>query len=215
MSFYTVYEAMQKRAALNKEAGPVNDLIATQLYGSIPYVGPVANAVGSIAGLVMDSDDKAENDMNRSEGLGWLPGVGAARVTRRLKNQNTAADGSRKRFWSTTLGPLTSTLLAAGVGAAAGAGIGGAVTSDSIGAGALNGAGRGAVIGAGVAGGASLLAALIAACKKRRTKEEQLAAASDNSAVAADYLVPGYATYNAWKSYGRSIGDMQEKLDKA
>lgn len=213
MSFQIVYEAMQKRAALNKQAGPTGDIAGSILWGQVPYVGPVSNVIGSYHGLGAAVSPEAEANLDEHPAMALLPGVGASRQTQRLRNQLTAADGSSHRFWSTTNGQLTGNLITAAAGGTAGALLGRKYLSDRLGE--ELGTGVGAVAGAGLSIGAvNLLAALVAAATRRRTKEEQQEAAASGAGIAADYLVPGVASYNHWKSIGRSIGDAAERKAK-
>lgn len=208
MSFQTVYEAMQKRAALNKEAGPVGDIAGSVGWGMVPYVGPMANAVGAYHGLGAAVSPEAEAKLDENAAAAWIPGVGASRQVQRLRNQLTADDGSSHRYWSTVNGQFTGNILPAAVGGTVGAIVGRKYLGD-------DGAVIGGLTGAGLSMGAvNLLAALAAASTKRRTKAEQQEAAASGSGVAADYLVPGVAAYNYWKSVGRSIGDAEERKGK-
>lgn len=206
-----VQRALNKHASLVKEADAANDAVATQVMSMIPYIGGPATGIGGIAGWVDSASDAHEAEYDKTPGSSWIPGVGAKRITTRLKNQLTGSNGTRKRFWSSQFGPLTSLLLSSAAGAGIGAGAGALVNREEPSDGALAGAGVGALAGAGVGAGASLLAALIAAATKRRTKAEQLAAADSSAGVAADYLLPGAATYNNYKSIGRSLGDSEER----
>lgn len=206
-----VQSALDKHASIVKEAAAVNDVLASAVMGSLPWIGGPTQAAGAIAGLADTASDADEAEYDKTPGTSWIPGVGAKRMTTRLKNQLTGSNGTRKRFWSSQFGPLTSILLSSAAGAGIGAGAGALARRDDPSDGALAGAGVGALVGGGTAAGVSLLAALSAAATKRRTKEEQLAAADSSAGVAADYLVPGVATYNNYKSLGRSIGDSEER----
>lgn len=219
MSFENIHKAcMQKAAALNKKAGPYSDIA----YGMIPgaalgAIAPgLADAVsigGAIHGAVQPTPtEEEEAKLDKEPLLSMAPGVAASRVMRRLKRQNRADNGSQRHTWAQQFGPLTSTLLAAGAGAGIGAG-----------AGALAGAGQrpeaagtGALIGAGIGAGGSLAAHLLGAglagLTPTRTRAEQRAYA--NSDAAGEWLVPGLATYNAYKSYGRSHADANEREEK-
>lgn len=79
MTFQTVYEAMQKRAALHKEAGPVGDIAGSVGWGMVPYVGPMANAIGAYHGLGAAVSPEAEAKLDENAAAALLPGVGASR----------------------------------------------------------------------------------------------------------------------------------------
>jgi hypothetical protein len=219
MSFENIHRAcMQKAAALSKKAGPYSDIA----YGAIPgaALGAISPALaqavslgGTIHGAVQPTPTEAEEaQLDKEPLLSMAPGVAASRVMRRLKRQNRADDGSQRHTWAQQFGPLTSTLLAAGAGAGIGAG-----------AGALAGAGQrpeaagtGALIGAGIGAGGSLAAHLLGAglagLTPTRTRAEQRAYA--NSDAAGEWIVPGLAAYNVYKSYGRSHADANEREEK-
>lgn len=209
MSFQIVYEAMQKRAALNKQAGPVGDIAGSVGWGMVPYVGPVANAIGAYHGLGAAVSPEAEAKLDENAAASWIPGVGASRQIQRLRNQLTADDGSSHRYWSTVNGQFTGNIIPAAVGGTVGAVLGSKYLPGG------DGAVIGGLAGAGLSMGAvNLLAALAAAATRRRTKAEQQEAAASGAGVAADYLIPGVAAYNNWKSIGRSIGDAAERKAK-
>jgi hypothetical protein len=74
-------------------------------------------------------------------------------------------------------------------------------------------AGAGAIGGlTGLGGGmlANLGGAIGAGFTKRRTAEEQKE--YTNKGTAKEYLIPGQATYNNWKSLGRVFGDSEERV---
>lgn len=208
MDMYKVVESMRKRASQSKEAGPIGDAAGALGWSMIPG-GDIANAIGGIHGLGAAVSPTAEADLDANGAAALLPGVGASRVRQRMRNQLTAGDGSSHRYWSTNIGQVTGNILPALIGGGAGALIGaGAADEGNRGMGAAIGGGVGAL---GTVAGVNLLAALTAAVTRRRTKQEQAEAAASGGGVAADYLVPGVAAYNAWKSYGRSIGDAAER----
>lgn len=220
MSFENIHKAcMQKAAALSKKAGPYSDIA----YGLIPgaalgAIAPgLADAVGiggMVHGAVQPTPTEAEEaKLDKEPLLAMAPGVAQSRVMRRLKRQNRADDGSQRHTWAQQFGPLTSTLLAAGAGAGVGAGAG-ALAGEPGQRGAA--AGTGALIGAGIGAGGSLAAHLLGAglagLTPTRTRAEQRAYA--NSDAAGEWIVPGLATYNAYKSYGRSHADANERDEK-
>jgi hypothetical protein len=57
---------------------------------------------------------------------------------------------------------------------------------------------------------ANLGGAIGAGFTKRRTAEEQKE--YTNKGTAKEYLIPGQATYNNWKSLGRVFGDSEERV---
>jgi len=203
------------RAAMQKTASPISDMagnLVSNVY--LPYAGGVASNVGQLAGMVSDPTTEAEEAiMDRNSGTGFLPGVGAYRLERRLKRQNLDDQGGTPHYWSQNFGGLTSGLLAGGAGAGIGAGVGaltGALSGTGAGEGAGKGAGVGALAGLGTYGLAQLASAIAAGVRRRRTREEQKAYA--NSGTAAEWLVPGAATYGRLKSIGRAIGDSEERI---
>lgn len=208
MDMYKVVESMRKCASQSKEAGPIGDAAGAIGWSMLPG-GNLANAIGGLHGLGAAVSPTAEADLDANGAAALLPGVGASRVRQRMRNQLTAGDGSSHRYWSTNIGQVTGNILPALVGG----GVGALVGADVAGEGDRGlGAGIGAGVGAlGTIAGINLLAALTAAITKRRTKQEQAEAAASGGGVAADYLLPGVAAYNAWKSYGRSIGDSAER----
>ena len=65
----------------------------------------------------------------------------------------------------------------------------------------------GAGAGLATAGVASIIADIAALAKRRRTKEEQKE--YENSNTALNYLIPGKAQYNAWKTLGYLQGESE------
>lgn len=210
MDMYKVVEAMRKRASLSKEAGPIGDAVGSIAWSMDPTgIGSIANSIGGIHGLGAKVNPNAEAELDDHGARAILPGVGASRVIQRLRNQLTANDGSSHRYWSTQTGQFTGNIIPGLIGAGVGAHIGAnSADEENKGTGAIIG---GIAGGVGTVAGINLLAALTAAVTRRRTKQEQAEAAASGGRVAADYLVPGHATYNLWKSYGRSIGDAAER----
>lgn len=203
------------RMAMKKTASPMNDLagnIVSNAY--LPYAGAVASDIGSLAGMVSNPTTEAEEAaMDRNTGTGFLPGVGAYRLERRLKRQTQDDQGGTPHYWSQRFGGLTSGLLASGLGAGIGAGAGaitGALNGEGAGRGAGIGTGIGAIAGLGTAGLATLASAIAAGINRRRTREEQKAYA--NSSTAPEWLVPGMAAYGRLKSFGRAQGDAEERI---
>lgn len=214
-----VYNVQQ----MNKVAKPLGDYGGAIATSVIPYIGGPANVVGSIAGSLNEAPtEKEEKDMDDNPTLSLVPGVGAYRVGRRLRAQTESDRGDFRHTLGTLFGDTTSTLatttaatiLGAALGAYGGKRYGN--TGDKyqdIGV----GAGIGAMGGMALGAGGSLLAQIVAAIKAgvtpTRTKAEQRAYANDPS-IAAEFLVPGVATYNRFKSYGRSMADAKERDKK-
>ena len=143
--------------------------------------------------------------------LSFAPLVTANRVGRR---QRMVAEESKQRGGRHPTGNLVAEQLP-GIGALSG-GAAGVGVGASIGrlAGRVH-TGKGALIGAAVGGGASaasmmILAPILAAIRKRRTLDEQ-AAKETGGRIAAKYLVPGVASYDAWKRLGASRNLIEDK----
>ena len=210
---------LTKAAAQTKQAGPRGEIASTLLWPLLPYAGTTAVGIGSAAGgLDTPATEEAEKEWDKTPGKNWIPGVGTYRLARRQRRQLVDDKGNAPHAISQGFGPFTSTLASLLAGSAAGGLIGGGIGAGLSGSdGALAGGGAGAGAGAAVGGGAALLANLLggplaAAFTKRRTKEQQKAYA--NSGTLKEYLVPGVASYNAWKSLGRTIGESDERKAK-
>ena len=205
MNIARVQQAMLKRA------GAIEEAIMDQVYTApIPVVGQ-ANAIGGLAGMLRGPATAGEEEEwdNSKTVPSYLPGTNAYRLNKRLKRQTEVEGGGTPHFWSQKFGPLTSIGLLTALGA-----LGGGVTSNLIG----NGASAGGFATAG--GLAGLLAGLGmhaigevgAAITPTRTAQEQKDYA--NSSTAKEWLIPGYAPYNKWKSIGRSAADSDERDEK-
>lgn len=209
---------LTKKAAQTKVAGPRSEIASTLLWPLLPYAGTAAVGAGSAAGtLDTPAPEEEEKKWDKTPGKNWIPGVGTYRLTRRQKRQLVDDKGNSPHAISQGFGPYTSMLASMLAGGAAGSLLGGGVGAGVGGAGgALDGAAGGAGVGAVVGGGAALLANLIgagaAAFTPTRTKEQQKAYA--NSGTAKEYLIPGQASYNVWKTLGRSIADSDERKEK-
>lgn len=210
---------LSKQAAQKKVAGPRSEIASTMLWPLLPYVGSGAVGVGSAAGsLDTPATEEAEKEWDKTPEKNWIPGVGAYRLTRRQRRQLVDDKGNAPHAISQGFGPATSTLAALLAGGFAGGTLGGLVGAGVNGGdGALAGAAGGAGVGAASLGGLALLAniaggPIAAAITKRRTKEQQKAYA--NSGTLKEYLIPGVAPYNAWKSLGRTIGESDERKEK-
>lgn len=203
---------------MNKTASAYLDEAGKFVTSAIPYVN-VANLPGSIAGHIEDpTGEKELKDLNTNESTkaySLIPGIGAYRSAKRLSNVHKmyGAESPRAKAVHQVVGPATqallSTLIGAGIGGVVGNmaskylpddempdGLSKEVAATS--AGALTGAG----IGATSSVAASLIGAVAAAISKTRTAEEQREAS--NAGSLAHYLVPGYGTYDRFKTLGHS-----------
>jgi len=139
-----------------------------------------------------------------------VPGSGTYRLARRREKELEDKKGDTPHFISQALGPGTSLLTTAGAAAGLGAGLGALVGDKGYkGRMAGVGAGMGALSGTGLWLLAELAAPIRAAATKRRTKKEQQEYA--NSGTLKEYLVPGAASYNAYKTLGRAL-DPNDKI---
>lgn len=207
---------LTKSAAQTKQAGPRGEIASTMLWPLLPYAGTAAVGIGSAAGgLDTPATEEAEKEWDKTPSKNWIPGVGTYRLARRQRRQLIDDKGNAPHAISQGFGPFTSTLASMLAGAGLGAGVGGSL-APQLGEPGTWGAATGAGVGSLVGGGAGLLANLIgagtAAFTPRRTKEQQKAYA--NSGTLKEYLVPGVASYNAWKSLGRTIGESDERKAK-
>lgn len=213
MNIQTVHSSMIKRAGAKGElASNLAQAGLAQIPTVVTQIPGVINGAGSIVGAFSSPATEAEEskwDAGDSEVAGLLPGVAGYRMARRRKRQLKADEGGTPHYWSQAFGPLSALLIASGLGALGGGVVGGATNGFKNDTNALIGAGIGAGVGAGGAALSELGALIAAAIKRRRSKEEQKAYA--NSSTASEWLVPGVATYNAWKTMGRVIGDSEER----
>lgn len=197
---------------VKKQAGALSDLMASfspvnLAVSAIPYASFGMQGAG-IAGALNPASEKEEAEYDKHPILPWLvPGVATYRNQRRWSGN---AKGHRL---SQVLGHLTSALTSMGVGAGLGAGIGALVNKNDR----LEGAGQGAMFGGGIGAGAhtlgTLAAAIAAASKKRRTDEEQEKYLK--SPVTGEYLIPGLAAYNHFKTIGNTIGKSKRRREAA
>lgn len=193
---------------MNKKAGVVADFIGSNVSSLIPVVGQVAAPIGVAAGTVGDKSTEGEIRMNESPESSFLPGVGASRIIRRLRRQNTIKDrGTSPRALSSSVGPFTSTMLLAAAG-----GLLGLIAPADSNRDRTDHALRGLVGGAAVGGVGNFLGHIAAGVTDTRTPEEQQEAAASMEGRIADYLVPGVGNYNFWKSLGRSLADEEQGI---
>lgn len=213
-------EVLIKKASQIKAAGPKGEIGSMFAWNLLPYIGGAGNAIGGAAGS-MDTPSSEKEEKEWDENPAYGLGTGAYRANRRLKRQLINDKGRAPHYISQSFGTGTSLLasiLAGGIGGAAiGGGLGAGLGFDgnrvrSAGIGAGMGATTGGMIGGGLGLLATLGAGPLAAMTKRRTKEEQKAYA--NSPALKEYLIPGLAQYNMWKSVGRAVGDSEERETK-
>lgn len=174
--------------------------------GIMPQLYPIG-LIGDTLGLVADiPTDKAMAQRQQSKFLNIIPGVGNYRLMSRRKK--LAADykgqgaGTYKPV-SQTLGSKTSVILLALLGAAAGGLIERSNKEGDSRTNVVNGILTGLLAGAGTGLAANGLGALTAATTKTRNKREQMN--YQQTPDAWNYIVPGFATYNKYKSYGHMM----------
>lgn len=162
---------------------------------------------GAVSGYKGDDLDDEETAKNRSE-MNLLPFVSQYRAGKRngvvARKMKELGDKKGKKTHSVanivaeTLGPLSTTALAAAGGAA----LGRKYMKDSPNGG-LSGGAKGAIAGAGVAGVAELGAFINSLIRKRRTDEEQLERESARRAI-LKYIVPGLSVHDSVMRLGKS-----------
>lgn len=194
---------------MKKYASVYNDVIGAMAPGAIAGVipGPVGIAAkgvsditglgGTVHGLIDHAPTKQQiQEFDKSPGMSYIPGVGISRLSRRRRKQGA----SRSKVVSQSIGGLTSSLLLTAIAAITG-GIYGNAQSGA------QGAKRGAVLGAITGGAASGLAhlggAISAGITDTRSKQQQQDYDQSGASTAANFLIPGFSTYNKFKSYGR------------
>lgn len=178
---------------------------------------PYISTAGMIGGLV-----STPNSASKSITTAFLPGVSEFREANRLKTQALREEMEAKKIKSNAkpvrhlvseyLGPSTSVLTGAGLGALAGMAMRGSVGLTMDGVAARKAALTGAGAGAATAVVANLIGAITAAIKRRRTAKEQILNDEDN--VLPNYLLPGPAVYDYYKRLGRSQGDREDDVAK-
>jgi len=208
---------MKVNDLLNKRAGAVSDAIlpgvSGNILGMIPglnLVSGVANASGSVSGLFSPTTPELRKRLaDRNAAVSLVPGWGTFRQAQRLRGvaDESREDGAAHPYAHLAAEQLSITpqLIAA---MALGGGVGGVVglgQLDSPGGPdkAMRSAGIGAGVGAGSVALAYLIGALAAAATKRRTRQEQTDTETGERTV-LDLLVPGLASYDTFKRYGRS-----------
>lgn len=180
-------------------------------------LSPYISTAGTISGLVA-----TPNSASKSITTAFFPGVSNFREANRLKTQALREEIEAEKIKSNAkpvrhlvseyLGPTTSLLTGAGLGALAGMGMvmrgSSGLSMDGVAArkAALTGAGAGVA----TAVVANLIGAITAAIKRRRTAKEQML--NDEDDVLPNYFFPGLAIYDYYKRLGRSQGDREDDV---
>ena len=180
-----------------KHAGLIGDTIGGSLWGG---TGPAT--VGALTAATSPTHTREDlEDIDDTAALSLIPGVASNRMYKRdgrSRRLAKARSGGTGKWWSEQLGGTTSSMLAAGTGAAIGAAV--APTLDGG-----YSRGEGAFVGAGAGLAATVLAHLIggatALSTKTRTAEEQEDDDKGGWSL-ADYAVPGHAGHDRLKRRG-------------
>ena len=210
------------KALLKKTAGILADLYAgipaRTALNVIPFVGTGLTTGAETAGLLHGAltntpTQKELDEVNKSWGKSFIPGVGSSRALRKMRFNARGSKHGTGNIAGEQFGGLTVLLGAGALGALSGAGIGAGVRSADGGTAMLEGAGIGAgmggVAGLGIGTLAALAGSIAAAIAKRRTAKEQRA--HDDEPNAANWIVPGVAPYNAWKRIGRIMEEEEAR----
>lgn len=193
---------------MQKKADAMGDALTTYgiqaLFPSTPF--SAMDDIGGLHGMISRTPtEEMESEWDEDPYKSFIPGVASSRTERRVKRQATDPNGSTRHYWAQKLAPY----LHIAAGALGGGLIAGAYSNNSNGKptakGILNGIGIGALTGVG----ANAIGMGLAGLTSRRTKDEQKA--YTESSVVPEWLLPGYATYNRWKSLGRAVGDSEER----
>lgn len=201
-----------KQVCIAKKASTKSDVaqsfVPGVVGGGIPVVGPIIGAAGTVGGVIGAASDKPKEEdikkMNEQKHMSLIPGVANHRLAQRRAKQGatTVKNISQQVGWS------TSTLLVALASAIAGGAME-ATNPDPLGSVA------GALKGFAIGGSASLLAhgagTLAAGLTQTRNKRQQQQYDKSSGSTLANFLIPGYAGYNKYKSYGRLIKDQEQK----
>lgn len=162
-----------------------------------------AQNVGSLSGILKKPTREDIKNYQKSKKLNLIPGVSAYRMAQRRKqlaSRYTGGAGFQKPL-SQSIGPFSSAILLALAGAGIGAGIG--AIADGGATGAKTGLGIGAAIGGGLGLGASSIGGLAALLTKTRDAKGQKK--YEQGATAPNYIIPGMAAYNGYKSLGHIL----------
>lgn len=177
-----MYTRLAKRASTRSD-------VAGAIVGNLlpPGVGAVVGGIGGTIGMLSDPPRESDiDDMDRSQGLSFIPGVGAYRLNQRVSKEVHDHGGNKADLISMSLGPITSSALLAAALAGAGGLLGGGT-----------GAALGGLLGAGLGMGGTYAGLMLGTYSDPRTNEEFKEHFKGSKAALANYLVPGYAGYNA------------------
>ncbi|MDO4568784.1 MAG: hypothetical protein Q4D38_00190 [Planctomycetia bacterium] len=200
-----------RRNCGTKQAGAYSDAILSEIPRNALALTPLSPiyGLGSLggygAGLVGPTPSLTEiSKMDATPARSLIPAIGPMRsIMRRKALRNILKDRTSKSDISVpiseSLGSSTGTAIGTTLGALAGYGASGFVSKDP------NDRALVTLLG-GAAGLASstLLPGLIALLRKRRTLEQQRTYENNAGTIAKNYLIPGYGTYNQFKSLGAS-----------
>ena len=189
------------QTGLCKNATPFSDVGGAVASGAllealVPGVGQLANSAPNLVGRFDPADEIDNKEYDDKPYQSFIPGVGAYRHGRRV------AGASGKHKFSNYFGNLSSTALTTALGA----GIGALANKNDRAKGALIGAGA----GYGTTVAAQLAAAIAALAKKRRGDAEQQK--YKDSSTVPEWLIPGVAAYNEYKTTGYLQGKSKKYL---
>lgn len=218
-----------------KATSPVSDtlgsIVGNKIIGRLPVLGkivPTASTIGSIGGLIVDTDESDVKKLNTdtSAALSLIPGVNNYNMSRRRRElaKRLGENKGLAKPISEMLGSGGSVLrmlLGAGIGAAVTGGeeiakmdradiktnIKKLIMNPKI----L----KGMAAGAGIAAIPETVGALTAAITDRRTKDEQSKYEKSNAMNIANILVPGLSTYNKYKNIGYMQGEYEKHKENA
>lgn len=182
-------------------------------------IGGTVNSAGSLLGLFQgEAPTLEELDEMENDNYGWIPGNAMRRTMLRRRMVNKLLGGKPSTIYSEKWGPST-----AGAVSMLGGGALGALTAGGIAAALGKGVVAAPIAVLGGMGGMSLgaIGALIAnnigaaraAMTPNRTDEEQQEYEQAKSQW-KNWLIPGYARYNWYKSLGVSNRKLKEYQDK-
>lgn len=189
----------------------LNRFVGDNIGGQISSGGSM---VGLFSGKTPTLEELAEMEKNHN---GWIPGNAARRTMLRRRMVNEKFKGNRGTIYSEEWGPGTSWLLTtlgtAGLGALAAGGLAaGHGRQDAPLLAGMGGIG-GLMLGAVGSGAANLIGMARAGMTRPRTDKEQkeYEQAEDNW---KNWVLPGRALYNKYKSLGVSNRLLRDYMDK-
>lgn len=195
--------------------GALGQSVGSSLYqgaAAIPGVGPFIAApdtlMGTIGLMTGSASDKALDRYDRTVGVDVVPGVSSFRAARRRKRLSKDLGGSAFRPWGETFGGLTSAALLLIAGGLVGSQIGD--TKQQRGRNAT----KGMLIGGGTALASPVIGALTAAATRTRDRQAQQKYEKSVGRGAANWFLPGFASYNKWKSRGHMIRGQGYRTDQ-